>query len=1167
MNVTHKKRLYCLVDKDNLFYYVENDVVKKQPFPAFNLTVNSPFLLSNPIGWKDEEISWTTGDHYMLNRSFNLALDFVYEGARIIRERLYKGNGYEEEMYLLILKWNREDDVYYQEYRGKLDFSTCLDNINGGIRVSSIEGGIFSYLNANKSTTYEIPCDETNAAIKLVLLDGMNLSETLNYSFLEVDLDGGYVTIVPLSFINNEGDHVYVLYGSPLYEQVTGGDPGDYFMESNNYIVKNVGPTNILFTISGNLSIREIDSDGQSGTYRLYYQIASETELVIPNNNFISIPFPAGASNTPFSFNVALEPGQKLFFYHQNFFTVPEVTGGIIKYGVSTFKISFVSRKIQSTSFCLTLYDYYKQLVLKLTDGKYTGESLYLQSRPDLVCTCGDALRNTDREVVKNYMIASSMDDFFKSVPGDKGVGSSVGLQIRGNVLYLELLTDLYNDDTQIYDLGEVSGLRFRVAQEVICNTLQNGYPDQEYDTNGGKLEVNSEQDWQLPVLSNRQVFDIRSIWRADPRGIEQIRSTYTHLDTTDNSGDKEPFIINVSTEPITQSFTASRVNDKEYTGTNWLDYDTTSNSFGATMQLDSNGYIVRFTGTFNRADIYFFLTMDNDGHTCQVILFKNGQSIAVTVTNDTDGVTPITFFIPNEGMSLNDNFEVRIIPFDVGFEDFTVLSATLYFEFLIKPLTLFREVYDSITGVLDDSVYNVELRPRNQIIWHGNELRGRLIQQQSKNITLNTAAKNTNLSTTINGVTETENAPIKISSLADPLYLPYDAVFTTQVPYTFTDLLAMSTSGYFTWTYEGYRFYGLPWGTMKSKPARNEAQEWQLRLAARNLFTDMLGVSYADIITLTTNNNNMVAVSIYSPLHFIKYNYTPQSKYHHIDMHEDWSYKRFQNWVHVPFYTQKWQTTDTIKIPLLTSGLGAMNVFVYDRDGNQYGTYAFSVITTQYVKLPFVLQECDISLNSFAAGLYLFVIQAPDGTPVWISEWCDIKENWKHTFLIKYSNTENEKNLPWKAYNGFMEIRVEAEFGQWEPDSEAVDYEDDTADFTILSNTPLQKRALLIGHVIKVPEWMGLKINSILLKDKVYIDGDDESKHYTRRAATQMEPVRYSGMPWMSYSIEVIPATNPTMLVEEDLPVNEVNGWHATIDAQVFGLDTGTTDITILNQ
>lgn len=1154
-----------MADAANLIYYIENDVLKKQALAAFDHTPNSPFLNHNPIGWKEEEISWITGDDFMLNRSFNLGLEFVYEAAQIIRERLYFGNGYEEEMYLHILKWNREDDIYYLEYKGKLDFKTVEDTVNGSVKVNSIEGGLLSYFNANKTTTYEIACDESNTAIKMVLLDGMNLSETLNYSFLDVDLDGS-PSVVPLTFLNNEGDHEGVLYGSPFYENIP-GDLADYFVASSNYIIKNTEGAAKAFHIEGTLKLDGIDSDGNPGTYKLFAQVADDMDAVIPNDDFINIAFPAGVSIVPFSIDVTLNAGQKLFFYHQNFFTGPGLSGGQISYTASSFKISFISRKAQSQAFALTLYDYYKQLVLKLTDGKYTGESLYLAGRTDLVVTCGDALRNTDRTIVPNYVIASSLDDFFQSVPGSKAIGSSAGLQVRGNVLYLELLSDLYNENTTIYDLGEVSNLKFKVAQSEICNTIEAGYPDQDYDTNGGKYEVNSEQSWQLPVLANNQVYNIRSKWRADPRGIEQIRGKYTHLDTTDNSGDKQPFIINVNPEPVTQSFAAGRNESIDLSGLQFLTYNYNTAAFGAEMILDADNYTARFTGNFNKADINFFVVIDNSGHNFQVLLYKNGVIIAIVNSTNTNGIDPIIINIAGESLSTNDIFKVQLIPLDGGFEDYTVVSASLFFGFLLQPYTLYRPAYTAISGVLDNTVFNVELRPRNQIIWHGNELRGKLLQQQTKQITLNTAAKNTALSTTIDGITEVEKDPIQISSLADPLYLPYDASFTTQVPYTFTDLLAMSTAGYFSWTSEGYRFYGLPWGSMVSKPATNQAQDWQLRLSPRNLFADLFGVNYNEIISLSTNSKNMVASSIYTPLHWIKYDFTPQSKYHHTDMHEDWSYKRFQNWVTKPFYAQKWQTNDTIKTPILTYGLGALNMFVYDKTGNLYTTYLFTAITTQYVKLPFVLQECDIALNTFDPGLYIFVVKAGD-VNVWISEWCDIRVNWNHTFLIKYSHSENEKNLPWKAYNGFMELRVEAEFGQWEPDSEALDYEDDTADFTILSGTPLQKRPLLIGHSIKVPEWMGLKVNGILLKDMVYIDGEtsDETKHYTKRAASQMEMVKYSGMPYLSYSIEVIPANNPTMLIAEDVPVDEINGWHATIDAQVFGEDTGSTDITILN-
>lgn len=1166
MHLKRKKRLYILADSENLSncYYIENGTVKKQPFTSFNNTTNSPFLLHNPIGWKDEEIDFATSEKYKsLNRSFSLSLSFVYEGAQIIRDRQYFGRGSEEIMYMAILKWNRDDDKYYLEYKGKLDLSTTEDDVNGGVKVNSIEGGVQAYLAANDSVEYEIRCDETNPDIRLVYLDGMNLSETLNYSFLEVDVDGGNLTIVPLTFINNEGDHVGVLYGSPTYE-IVAGDPEDFFTASSNYVLKNDGTAGTIeFHLEGILPIKEIDTDDNPGTYHLTYIIANDTDLFLPAVDFVTIDIPCGVKNVPFSFDITLEAGQKLFIYQLNTFPAPGVTGGLVKYDTGDLKISFTSRKAASYAYCLLLYHYYKQLVLKLTEGKYAGESSYLAGRTDLVVTCGDALRNTDRSVVANYEISSNLENFFQSCPGDKTIGSGVGLRAINNVLYLELLSDFYSDAVPIYDLGEISGLIIKVAQ-IQVNTIQAGYPDQNYDTNGGKFEFNSEQERLMPILSKKGVFDVRSRWRADARGIEEIRSNLTHLDTTDNAGDKEPFLIQVSSQTLNENYTA-QANETEYSGQQWLVFNGALS--GNYMTTDTNRYIFTYSeGITQRANIDFYIQVDNLSETMQIILFKNGQSIGIYTGSDTDGVSLIHISIANDTLVLNDNYEVRMTPFGSN-EDYTVIGASLLFDFLVEPFLLSRLPYDSITGVVDDSVFNVELRPLNQIKWHGNEIHEILAQQDGYEITLTSAKKNKDLVTVLNGTTDDEKSPIPISSLARPLGLPYDFEFTTEVPYTFQDLLTMSTAGYFAFTHMGVQLFALPRGSLKSTPARNAAQQWILRAATRNPWVNFFKASSEDIINFTFNNN-MIATSIYTPLHLVKYNFSPQSKYHHVDMFEDWSYKRFQDWAHVPFYTQKWQTNDTVKIPLISSGLGQLSYAVYDEDGKLYATSLFNVISTTFVRSPYTLQEADIPLSGYAEGRYLFVIKSGD-TNIWISEWCHIKEDWPDTFIYTYSHSKNELNLPWLAYNGYLEFRCESIFEQWEPDSESTYYQDDYADFKVLDDTPLQKRNLIIGTTRKTPEWVGLKVSAILRKDKVYIEGttSDSTKHYSLREGAQMEPTKYNGMPYMSWAIEVVPAENQMFLLDEDLPVNETSGWHATIEAQVFGADYGDEEITILNE
>jgi len=55
-------------------------------------------------------------------------------------------------------------------------------------------------------------------------------------------------------------------------------------------------------------------------------------------------------------------------------------------------------------------------MVLKLTDGKYT--EIEHGGGTDLVVMQFDTLRNTDRNVIPNYLIALSFEELFQSIPG-----------------------------------------------------------------------------------------------------------------------------------------------------------------------------------------------------------------------------------------------------------------------------------------------------------------------------------------------------------------------------------------------------------------------------------------------------------------------------------------------------------------------------------------------------------------------------------------------------------------------------------------------------------------------------------------------------------------------------------------------------------------------------
>lgn len=1205
-----KTWLYCLSpDEGKSFYYVENDVVKVQSFQAFVDQNRSFFLLHNPAKWQQLEIDWGTSDELLMNRAYALQLEFVYEGAKIIRSRQYFGAGSEEPMWLIIAKWNRNSDEYGLEVKIALDMSTTEDTARGGVSINSIEGGISKYLAANRSTPYEIACDDSNPAIKQLLLDGQNLQDSLIWNGYGAQLDSfidntltfdgiDYTNYVfPVVFTTEEGESTGIIEGQTVQPDMIGGnDSGtDADAAAQAYAVANDGNATLdtenpigSMEIKGELDYKTIslgteaaanppdfplpfplNQDGLEPNIYLFTNLRTERiPLYVGNNNYVPVN---SIGKIPFSATLDLQADERIYFevvirIFVNHDHLPLATNSIQVLESSFIKASFKSRKSASQSYVLSLYDYYKQLVLKLTDGKYTGESEYLKGRTDLVITCGDSLRNTDRTVVPNYLIAGSFDDLKQSCPSDLASGSRVGLQIRGNVLYLEPYSVLYSNANPIYDLGEVSGLKITANGELLCNEIDTGYPDQDYETNGGKYEFNSEQVWKDAIISRSKTLNLRSIYRADSRGIEDIRARFTGLDTTDNAGDKTPFLISVTTQAVTQSSTMSVTTPLNLTGQQWIVFDTLTQAFNSYFITDANKYIYTFTANYQQANVYLFISIDNAGNNVQVFLFKNGQSIATYTGQDGS----INLQVPNDVLHLNDNYEVRVIPSNPAVQDYTVTTATLYFEFLVKPLILNRPAYTSITGVLDNTVYNVPLRPKNQIYGAGVEISAMLAQILSTQITLTSSAKNVSLSTVLNGITETENEPINASDLAAPLWYAYNFTFTTQVPYTFAQLFAMSTAGYFAFTYNGIQFFALPIGQMKSTPVNNAAQEWTLRVSALNLFSDLYSVSYNENVSLIFNNN-LITKNIYCPLHLVKYDYQLNAKYRHKDTYDDWTYLQYESWIYSGSqndYKQPWQLSDTIIVPIKTAGnVGTISMLVYNSKGELYQTYLFAAQSTPYVKLPEILQIVSIPLASYDEGYYLFVVNA-GGTNIWISDWCDIKERHidsygkPNTFLFNYGNSENELNISWLAYPQ-LQLRVQAEFEQWEADSEFTGYEDDQADFYAQNGLPLQKRNMFMSLV---PDWMALKVNSILLKDKVYIEGTTEDCHYTRREGAQMETTKYPGNPYIRADIEVIPARNPINQTEEDIPVDDVSGWHATIDAQVYGEDDGSTEILIGN-
>lgn len=989
------------------------------------------WLKQDPEGWRELQIAFGTSVKYFsCNRSVSVPLKFVNEGADIIRHILYKGNGYEEEVFIAIRKWNRETGIYELEYRGRLDFTQYDDQPTVGFTVNAIEGGVWTYLAANDNTTYEIACDETNPDIIKVKFDGIELKDKYNFSFVPIDLDSRVISL-PTVFLNNEGDSIGIKRGDQTYEFVPDANAYVADSENSNYIFSSLHPTSIRITGSIVFDFKDSITDHGTGHISASLILKTKNQQIFLIGDNIGIGeghsyIIAGKVYT-YDITINLVANEPLFILY----ATADVLS-VAKILESNFSFEFNTKNDESTTFALRPLDLWKRLVLAMTEGKYTGDSAFLATHNNIVTAGGEAIRNINRTLVPNYKIKTSVTDFYQSY----NAIYNLGLKVVDNVLYIEPKEDLYKDDAEIFDLGEVSELKIVPPNDYLVNSLKTGYPIQNYQERNGKYEFNSTHEYKLPVNTIQKELNLVSKYRGDAYGIEFIRGVLNNKDTTDNQGDNEVFLINIS-------------NSK-----------------------------------------------DGDGN----YLLKRG-------------------------------------PYSIG-------ASTL-------------------SGVITDTIYNAEeMTPTNQLIAHGNYLRGLLYQLGNRLITLQTADKNKELSRTTAGVTISEKANLLVNNLAKPLFYPYMFQFKGVTPYLFNKTLSLLGRGHIRFTFNGHELFGLPIGNMVAKPATDEPQEWKILASPLNSLSTLLKLSSQGLFISTLNQNTMW-ISDLNPLHFVRYGFNLPAKHHHADIFDDYLINRFERFTEKAEYLQKWQNSDVIKLQIITAGLTNMNVRIYNSSAKQVGApLNFNVVPDAAVQVPYVKQQLDIDLNDFDDDRYMVVIFT-DNTPIAISEWFAVAEEWSETYSFEYYNTFNKQDAYFDAWR--PALRVEALFGKWMPDSSFSNYEDEPGNIELLNSIPSSKRPLYLGDAKGLPDWLVLKLNHILLLNRVFIEGE----RYTRLPDSKLDPLsEVNGYAMSAYKVDVKKALNNTGLSIDDTNVTQGSNISSfMLDAESYGRAPGVITVELVNE
>jgi hypothetical protein len=781
--MARKRFLYWLFSENKLPLYVDSNNNVVEADGSMQKPDGQPAHLEfEPQSWRDVLVKYARNIKYWgVFRDMTVPMKFVGDGYAILKNRFNKF-GFEAVLYFGMSKLD-PDLVPYQQLPWFLSEVNFVKYKQGKttVQVEALEGGPSKYLKAFESTTYQIGID-TDAQYVSVKLDGMEIDNTALFAVtnsLSADVNFDIAShLVDVAIVQKEIDDIGGVQ-SVIRTKVQNLNTdiratGKYILKATATGVIKVdhaftldvefgpppalNPAAILRSV-----VRVIKPDNTSS--QQYVMLVKNVSTGITGTHIV---------NGSGTLNVVA--GDELYMYTwldpagstgdaQTRFTY----GGAEPY----IKLTYTYRHPETITAALTPFRLGEQLVSKMTDGKYKLKSAFLtELSKEYVLTSGDALRKIPKSSIK-----TSWSDFFQSLSR-----WCVGVGIEGDYIVVEKLEYFFQANI-IADIGEVNDdASVDVAEDILFNTIKNGYKAQEYKEINGKTEFNQGQVWTLPIAKVVKEYNLLSVYRADPFGIEILRINFGQKTTTDTEGDSDVFWLHVK-----EAFTA----------------------FSATTSYGSG--IVNLILVKNQL--------------AQLVNFLPGTRIKISGTQSNNGF--YTVIVANA---------VNATDFVIGVNNNNMVNELdAWATIQILNYELNRPAFTSVEGLLHPATsFNIMLRPKLGLLNNAALLHSVCDKLESKSIKLASADKNTDLVTTLNGITIKENEELQIGSLPAKLFLPAYFTVTTQVPFDFMETMNANPYGKIKFKFRNNDFYGyLVDGGIK--PGDNDKQQWKLLAAPEN--------------------------------------------------------------------------------------------------------------------------------------------------------------------------------------------------------------------------------------------------------------------------------------------------------------------------------------------
>lgn len=573
---------------NNGYYYInQNDLVALLP------TANSTTALPDPDGWADIEVGIARNKKYTgVQRQYIVNLQFVKEAARILRNLFYAGGIYAK-CDLYVEELNHTTQQYQPFFTGKIDFTTLVDSMHF-VQVDILQNGVIDKIITNEDVEYDIPItgsDVVNVKVpsfyvrgevryltgwpipaqgsstSAFTIDAFNYRIYANYVSKEIIQLAASSSTEPIS-LTSPADNDNIV--GQRFLAASGGTTTYPFNHEKNFLLQaNVDLKNVLVRSQIGFYI-----DNQSGADRVYRGRLwlMDSSGTYDASYIYQVESPNIPDGTSLSFPLIFEPPA---------FDIPSGKKLIMQFGFdgpsgandhqvawerdNLIKITFEHRTNDFTATGIRYHRMLQLLLDKMTDNKGALSSDILtnpnysysagfDTRPyNWIVLSGDSIRGLSTSPYAYPTVKTSWKDAYH----DMDSKLDIGMYVDGSTVYIKPKKELYNKNSQIFDMGEVTDVDIQPANDYIFKGVKVGYKDQEYDQLNGRDEYNAGQLYLITNETSGEDMDLLSNYIHAPYAIFNTWVNYQLAQKTNSKSDNQVFVIEVQQSAVLGSYPA----------------------------------------------------------------------------------------------------------------------------------------------------------------------------------------------------------------------------------------------------------------------------------------------------------------------------------------------------------------------------------------------------------------------------------------------------------------------------------------------------------------------------------------------------------------------------------------------------------------------------------